>query len=617
MKKVGLRPIPILLAAFLLTLCLSITSFARAIDISAMSYEELSVFKTEVDTRMAELERQYAIENGNRIIHFEQQQITLFEKQKQQIIPTVERVIAEAPEETSFIWTTSDENIATVSTGGSITGVSAGSAVITCTAKDDEYIFAELPVTVVTRVNSLALSDETLTLRLSEKATELGAARLSVTIEPENAFCQTVTWTCDDENIATVNEFGQITAVAPGKVTITASSDEEMEKDKKPQTATCKVTIVKDVSAVTLDHSTLRVQKGSSEKVSATVAPDDATNAKVAWESSNSEIATVSGGQITGRSCGTCIITCRATDDSAELATCEVTVYQPITSIKIDQKEITAFIKSNSISVKASIQPEDATDTRLEWTSTDPAVATVDQKGYIKAVGGGSCKIVCTALDGSEKQAEVAVRVPSITVAGTDWVVTSKNGLEIPVQFFGHNSFDLAVSVSSQNTCTALLIRKQSVLEGVSMTLKVIPKKAGKATVTLKDKRDEKSVIKLNVEIAHSAVYDSTSYPKADYKDVLRYPGSYKGRNIQIYGKVLQKLSSGSSIALRVGTSGRGSYDSVFYVTYSKGDIGISIIEDDYITIYGTCTGTKTYETVMGNDITIPSMTAEKIKYGK
>ena len=64
-------------------------------------------------------------------------------------------------------------------------------------------------------------------------------------------------------------------------------------------------------------------------------------------------------------------------------------------------------------------------------------------------------------------------------------------------------------------------------------------------------------------------------------------------------------------------TSGYGLYDDVFYVTYKTSDIKAKVIEDDKVTIYGTCTGTKTYTTVLGASKTLPALEAENIVFGK
>ena len=606
MKKTGF--VFLLVVALMLT---GLSACAEEIDITGFTYDELSALRDEIDQRMEELRRQYAIENGNRTIALDCESLTLFVKQKQQVTASVERVVEDAPEKTSVVWSSSDESIATVSSDGRITAVAEGNAVITCAAEDDEYIFATLPVSVVLRVADVTVSPtEEITLRLSDVDLLAREVQLTALIVPENAFCQSVRWISSDETIVSVDEFGLIRALKPGNVTITATSNEEVSGDLTQKKGIRKVTVVQDVASIELDQSQLKIKKGSTAKLTATVLPESASNKKVSWESSDEAVVKVSAGQLTASGCGTCIITCRSTDGSEVYASCEVEVYQPVSSIKLDQTTLNAYIGMEPVQIVATIAPDDATDQTLVWSSSDPSVATVDENGFVTAVAGGTCEIECKACDGSDKSVKATILVPSISVEQEAYEVTEKSGLRIPIQFFGKDINDLSVAVADKTILKANLNTK-GIIE-----VQISPEKAGKTTITLKDASSSKNSVKLSITVASSAVYDSKSYPKASYEDILRYPDKHNGENIQIYGKVLQKMESSSFVVLRVGTTGRY-YDSVFYVTYFMDDTMPSVIEDDFVTIYGSCSGTKTYETIMGGSVTIPSMYAEKIIVGK
>lgn len=605
MKK---RSIMAVIAFLLMCMCTSV--FAEAIDIDAMTYEELESLKSVIDTRMEELRRQYAIENGNRVISFDFAELKLFEKQRKQLTPTVERILEEAPEKTEFVWKSSDESVATVSSDGRISAVSSGNAVITCIAADDEYIFAGVPVTVGPRVTAVGLSTEVLTLHLNDTNPDAAIYQIEAILTPENALCQDVRWTSNDEDVATVDENGVIRAKAPGKVVIRATSNEEVSGDQKQKTRSCDVTVIRDVASIALDQEAVNIKKGSTVTLAASVLPEDASNKKLSWESSNEGIATVSAGKVTAKACGTCQIICRATDGSEAYTVCDVTVYQPVTGIAFDSKTVNAYMGMEPVQLIPNVSPDDATDKHLAWTSSDPDIVRINEDGFMLAAAGGTCEITCTALDGSEKSATVTVVVPSISVEKESYEVTEKSGLEIPIKYFGKSISDVTVSVGSKSVLSA------KIEKGENPKIEITPERAGSTTITLKDNANSAAVVKLEITVASSAVYDSKSYPKASYEEILRYPDEHYGEQIRIYGKVLQKLASGSYVVLRVGTTG-SYYDSVFYVTYFDDDISARVIEDDYVTIYGKCTGTKTYETVRGNDVTIPSMSAEKIDIGK
>ena len=106
------------------------------------------------------------------------------------------------------------------------------------------------------------------------------------------------------------------------------------------------------------------------------------------------------------------------------------------------------------------------------------------------------------------------------------------------------------------------------------------------------------------------------------YDDVSRNPSSYEGRNMVLGGTVVQVqeneafLSEDVSVVLRIAEEGDS--NKMWYVNYTRTDKNESrILEDDYITIYGTCNGIKTYTAVLGNEVTVPEVNAKYIANGK
>ena len=98
------------------------------------------------------------------------------------------------------------------------------------------------------------------------------------------------------------------------------------------------------------------------------------------------------------------------------------------------------------------------------------------------------------------------------------------------------------------------------------------------------------------------------------YSQLARTPDDYKGQKVKFSGKVLQVQEGLFSDVIRLGVN--GSYDNVLWlsipITATKSDE--RILEDDYITIYGVADGIKTYETVLGASISIPSVTVDKLE---
>jgi len=161
-------------------------------------------------------------------------------------------------------------------------------------------------------VSGVSLNKDTLALAPGEDET------LVATIDPADAANQTVHWYTDDADIATVSD-GSVTAVAPGTVDISAITDDG------GHSATCTVTVARAVTGVSLDITSKTICISDTLELTATVAPENATNKDVSWSSSNTGVATVSGGTVTAVTEGSATIT-TTTDDGGFTAQCALTV---------------------------------------------------------------------------------------------------------------------------------------------------------------------------------------------------------------------------------------------------------------------------------------------------
>ena len=171
------------------------------------------------------------------------------------------------------------------------------------------------------KVESITLNKTSLTLKPQQEET------LIATVKPDNATDKTITWSSSNENVATVSSTGRVTAKTAGSATITCSA-----KDGSGVKATCMVTVTDPtikVSSIILNKSSLSLQPNQEETLTATVKPDNATDKTVTWSSNNTNVATVSGGQIKAIAVGNATIICSANDGSGVKATCTVTVTNP------------------------------------------------------------------------------------------------------------------------------------------------------------------------------------------------------------------------------------------------------------------------------------------------
>ncbi len=304
-------------------------------------------------------------------------------------------------------WKSSDESVVTLKDGGNrtaeLTAVKEGKATITASYLGATATCEVTVVKKVVEVTGITLDKEVLALVTGESEI------LTATVKPDDATDPTVTWSSSNEKIATVVD-GKVTGVAAGSVTITAKAGDK--------TATCAVTVseaVIPVTEISLDKERLELTEGDTETLTATVKPDNATDKKVTWSSSDEKIATVVDGKVTAVKEGAVTIAAKAGDKTA---TCAVVVNKkviPVTKVTLDRTSL-SLAPGETAELKATVEPDDATDKTVTWTSSDEAIATVVD-GVVTAVSEGTAVITATAGDKSAT-CQVTVSKPVIPVTG-------------------------------------------------------------------------------------------------------------------------------------------------------------------------------------------------------
>ncbi len=294
-------------------------------------------------------------------------------------------------------WSSSDTNVATVSASGVITAKSAGTATITVKTADGSKT-ATCVVTV--KAKTIAVTGVTLD-KTSATMIEGESLTLTATVAPENATNKNVTWSSSDTNVATVSASGVITAKSPGTATITVKTADGSK------TATCVVTVKAKTIAVTgvsLNKTSATMTEGESLTLTATVAPSNATNKNVTWSSNNTSVATVSAsGVVTAKFAGTAIITVK-TADGSKTATCTVTVKAKtivVTGVSLNKTSAT-LTEGESLTLTATVAPENATNKNVTWSSSDTNVATVSSSGVVTAKSAGTATITVKTADESK-----------------------------------------------------------------------------------------------------------------------------------------------------------------------------------------------------------------------
>ena len=174
-----------------------------------------------------------------------------------------------------------------------------------------------------------------------------------------------------------------------------------------------------DVTGVSLNKTTATVTIGSTEQLTATVLPANASNKAVSWSSSNTAVATVSSnGLVTAVSAGTATITVTTTDGS-KTAQCVVTVNPVVvvnvTGVSLNKTTATVTVGSTE-QLTATVLPANASNKAVSWSSSNTAVATVSSNGLVTAVSAGTATITVTTTDGAKTaQCVVTVNPPAAT----------------------------------------------------------------------------------------------------------------------------------------------------------------------------------------------------------
>lgn len=256
------------------------------------------------------------------------------------------------------------------------------------------------------------------------------------------------------------------------------------------------------VSGVALDKKVATINVGKTVTVKATVTPANADNKTLAWTSSNTKIATVSNGVVKGVKAGRVIITAKTTDGSNISATCTVTVKQPVTSISLSKKA--TMYTGKKLTLKAKVNPANASNKALTWKSSNTKIAKVASNGVVTGVKAGTVKITATAKDGSRKSATCTVTVrqsvSKITLSKTNVVLPKKgSSYNVRVTVAPKNAYNKNVAVKSAKTKVAK-VSASTVKSGKTVKITAVKKGTTKVVFTAKDGSKKSATCKVTVK---------------------------------------------------------------------------------------------------------------------
>ncbi|MBO4475871.1 MAG: Ig-like domain-containing protein [Bacteroidales bacterium] len=320
-------------------------------------------------------------------------------------------------------WTSTDPEMAVMAfTGNVVKAIAPGEATLIATTVDGgKTAICQIVVTAkepsgptdpTVHVTGVDLTPVTATAAVGETVT------LVASVLPDDATDKSLEWNSSDESVATVSN-GVVTALAPGKVSISAVSVDNPKAVGYSEIEVYQPTVHVAVTGITLSEPSITLKEGEYYTLTATVEPADATDPGIKWETSDDGFVTVSDdGQVYARAVGGATVTAISVDNPSITASCDVIVEPstppviPVESITINTPlEISMLMGDPPFHIEVTVSPEDATDKTLMWESADPGVAEVDSDGNVTAINVGTTHIRISSVLNPEVFAECNVEV--------------------------------------------------------------------------------------------------------------------------------------------------------------------------------------------------------------
>ncbi len=424
---------------------------------------------------------------------------------------TAQATVAVKPENATIAtvtWTSLTPAVVAVDENGVVTGLSKGSGKLRAVANDGSGRTSEVTIRVDQQPTSITVN--------ATKGTNVAAGEsisLTATVLPASASNKNVVWTSSDPTIASVNQNGRVTGVKRGTAVIICTSAVDAGVS-----GTIPVSVIQLVTGITPENKAVTTYAGETIRLGWTISPADADVQAVTFTSDNTRIATVdSDGTVHGLTRGEANITIRATDGSNKSTRVTVTVGQHVEGITLKPATVTVDT-GRSTTVTPTIQPGNATNKKVTWTSLDPGIATVNENGRITGVKAGSTAIICASQENGGIQAACPVtvtqKVTSITITPDSLYL--KVGDYCPISWVvgPEDATDKSVKVSSNNKEVATVTA-----DGM-----VTAVKRGECYITVKaaDGSDKSARIKCTVIQPVLGVHMKNEYVALDQGDSIR-----------------------------------------------------------------------------------------------
>lgn len=273
--------------------------------------------------------------------------------------------------------------------------------------------------------------------------------------------------------------------------------------------------------SLSLSETNISVTKGKTIKmVPAVTNVENPKKLKYTWETSDNNVVTVSNGSVKAVNGGQAVITCKTTlEDGSELfATADIIVLVPVSSLKLTSDKQLMLRVGDSFKMQVEVAPENASDQSILWSSKDSSIASVDHDGQVMAVSAGKTTIVGETADGSRKKVQVSIYVPSLYAETEEIVLDSVDGKDFIFNYYGEDWESNVKMIQKGDAFSYTVTHTDN-----QYTIHFDPLMAASGTLNIKDKKDPKSQLALNVSVLNEAI------PLQRYVEITNF--KYNKRN--------------------------------------------------------------------------------------
>ena len=386
-----------------------------------------------------------------------------------------------------------DENYVNVSEDGIVKALKAGNTVITIFTNN------KMMDTMVINITDNNNGNNAISLNNSDIEMNIGDVdKLIATVK--NSDEEELIWSSSNSDIVKVDEDGNIEAINSGSAIISVAL-----KNDSSVIANCHVTVKKDlvdVSEVKLNYSDVSLNIGDSKILIPSFDVDGVVDEKLLWSSSDIKIAEVdNNGNVKATGVGTAIIKVSLRNDSSVYAGCRVNVKAKdivVTKLAINKENFNLTVGDKE-KLSVLVEPANAIDNTVKWSSSNAKVITIDNSGNVKAVGVGTATIKVELVSNNKVFAtsKVTVKARQISV---NKIKLNKSSLKLKVD--EKEQLSATISPSNANNKEIVWMSDNTNIVIVnSKTGKVKGVKAGTTTVKAISKSNSSIIAKCTVKV--------------------------------------------------------------------------------------------------------------------